>query len=214
MGIESILLLGATGRTGKLALRYALSAGLAVTALARHPEKLAGFGNDRLRVLKGTPEDRAALSGALEGVDAVVSVLSNSTKSSQPYFMRDSMQNCLELMAEKGLRRIVVVTALGAGDSFQYLPWLVQFMARHTKFKMIFNDHDEQERVVRRSKLDWTIVRPPRLNNRRKAKNLIISYKNKPRPANSLSRRQLAKFIIDILEEPEYFGKDPVVSEK
>ena len=61
--VKRILLLGATGRTGRLALEYALAQGLAVTALVRRPEAI-GVQSDRLTLIKGSPLNADDVQGS------------------------------------------------------------------------------------------------------------------------------------------------------
>jgi len=68
--------------------------------------------------------------------------------------------------------------------------------------------------VLRRSGLDWTAVRPVALSNGAKAKRLIVSYGNQPKPAMMISRRHVATFMLDVLDRREFFQKAPVISER
>ncbi len=129
--IKKILLFGATGRMGKLVLIEALEKGYEVVTLARTPDKITTT-SPRLIVIKGTPEKQSDVEGAMVGCDAVVSALNNSRASdlpwskiiNQPFFMRDSIQNVLQAMKKYNKKRIVIVSATGAGDSFPYVSWI------------------------------------------------------------------------------------------
>src|SRR5436309_1409850 len=68
-----LLLLGATGGTGRQLLSQALEAGHEVTALARSPEKLNA--QEHLLIQRGDATDPQALDGAVAGQDAVLSAL-------------------------------------------------------------------------------------------------------------------------------------------
>src|SRR5216683_914163 len=70
----NLVVLGATGRTGRLVVEQALAAGHTVTALVRSPEKLP-TGSPNLRVVTGQATDTSAVSRALEGADAVIRLL-------------------------------------------------------------------------------------------------------------------------------------------
>ncbi len=83
----NLVVLGATGRTGRLVVEQALAAGHTVTALVRSPQKLTTR-NPNLRVVAGEATDAAAVSRALDGADAVISTLGGAgsviTKGRQP----------------------------------------------------------------------------------------------------------------------------------
>ena len=68
-----ILILGATGPTGRLIVAQALARGYDVTALVRSPEKLSDLQGAKLIV--GDARDESTLRQALEGRDAVISAL-------------------------------------------------------------------------------------------------------------------------------------------
>jgi uncharacterized protein len=68
-----IVLIGATGNVGSRILREALERGHAVTAIARHLEKLEAHPN--LRAVRGDIADEAGLTPLLAGHDAIVSAL-------------------------------------------------------------------------------------------------------------------------------------------
>src|SRR5260370_38195694 len=70
----NLVVLGATGRTGRLVVEQALAAVHTVTALVRSPQKLTAA-NPNLRVVRGEATDQSALARALHGADAVISTL-------------------------------------------------------------------------------------------------------------------------------------------
>ncbi|CAA9303145.1 MAG: hypothetical protein AVDCRST_MAG11-975, partial [uncultured Gemmatimonadaceae bacterium] len=58
---RTVAVLGATGRTGRRAVEYALADGLAVRALARTPADLADLAHPRLAVAQGDATDAGAV---------------------------------------------------------------------------------------------------------------------------------------------------------
>src|SRR5436190_1917482 len=69
-----LLVLGATGGTGKAVIRQAIERGHAITAFARSPQKLGSL-IDRVTVRQGDPRRVAELQRVLPGHDAVLSAL-------------------------------------------------------------------------------------------------------------------------------------------
>ncbi len=218
--MKRILLYGATGRTGGLILAYALQKGYAVTALVRNPEKLT-VQSDRLTVVRGLPTRLEDVRRAMPGCDAVLSTLSALSESEAfsfkkipaPHTLETTMRNTLAVMGELGIRRVVTLSSIGAGDSLPYAPWYMRGMIKLTNFKITFADHDGQETLLRQSKLDWTIARPVALNDNEELGKLVVSYGATPSPFK-MSRRQLAKFMVDCLESDDLVGKAPLLSEK
>ncbi len=217
--MKNVLLLGASGRTGKQILRYALSKGYHVTALVRDPGKL-GLESENLTMIQGTPTEMIDIRKAIQGCDTVVSALNNPRKSdglwakviNPPTLMTDCMRNIITVMKEKGIKRIVVETAAGAGDSYNTMPLIMKWMIRYTNLKIVYADHDGQENLLINSDLDWTIVRPVGLNN--KEEEMDVAVGDKDNHSAFISRKAVARFMVDCLETAEYLKKAPIISQK
>jgi uncharacterized protein YbjT (DUF2867 family) len=218
---KRILLLGATGRTGRLVLEYALAQGLEVTALVRRPAAIS-VRSDKLTLIEGAPMNADDVRKALVGCDAVVSTLNNNRTSDNPWakrlspslFMTHSIRTCLAVMKEQGMRRIVVLSSVGANDSFDDAVFFMRWLIRNTNLQYTFQDHDAQESELRRSGVDWTTVRAALLRNGTKPKSLVVSHYNEPKPAMMISRRHAARYLIDCLGDKSTFRKAPTISER
>ena len=116
-------------------------------------------------------------------------------------------------MNEYGLQRIMILSSIGAGNSYRYAPWFMKLMFKITNFKIVFADHNAQENLLQSSGLNWTIARPVALNNDETMRTLMITYDEMPRPFR-MSRKQLAKFFIDNLYTLNYYHKAPTLYEK
>lgn len=218
--MKRILLYGATGRTGGLVLDYALKQGYAVTALVRSPTKLA-LKNDNLTVIQGLPTSITDVRKAMRGCDAVISTLSalsdtdafSLKKIAASHTMETAMRHTITCMKEYGLKKIVTLSSIGAGDSWPYAPWYMRLMIKLTNFKITFADHAGQESLLMQSNLDWVIARPVSLNDNETMKQLQVSYNKTPSPF-SISRKQLAQFMVTCLETSDFVHKAPLLSEK
>lgn len=216
-----LLVLGATGRTGRWILEYALDAGHDVVALVRSPHKIVAPSR-KLRVVRGTPENANDVLAALNDREAVVSTLNNNRTSdlpwarpvSPPMLMTRSIANAVDAMRATGARRIVVLSAVGVGDSFAYAPAITRLLIRRTNLRIVFEDHAAQEAVLRESGLDWTCVRPAILTNARSLGKIVVSYGGQPKAGMTMGRAHVARFMVDILDEPAFFGKAPVISDR
>lgn len=213
-----ILLLGSTGRTGKYVLNFSLFMGHQVTALVGNPARIERYSPD-LRILAGSPAEKSDISAAMNGCDAVIVTLNNLNSANSahvqvPFFIANSVRNCLEVMAERGTRRIAVMSMLGVGDSLEYAPAAIRGMKDHGEFKTLFADHEATDILLTESSLDWTEVRPAALCDNGPLKNLLVTYAGTPRPAPTISRRHVAKFLVECLEDKRYFKQNPIISER
>jgi len=217
---KKILILGATGRTGILAVKYALENGYSVNALVRNPNKIE-IQSNKLKIIKGTPTNIEDLRTAMEGCNYVISLLSplpesdsfSLKKITPPHFLEKSMQNVITVMKEKGIKRILTLSSIGVGDSHKYAPWFMRIMIKITNFRIVFDDHNKQETLIKNSNLEWTIARPVALNNNLETGTLCINFNKTPKPFK-MSRKQLAMFFIDNLGKNEFIHKTPILSEK
>ena len=145
----NLLVLGATGRTGRLVIEQALAAGHTVTALVRSPEKLTTR-NSNLRVVAGAVTDTAALARALEGADALISTLGGSGS-----VIADSTPAIVAAAHKAGVGRIVVLSSwVVERDRMDAATRLLTGIAMGSLIK----DKNAGEKVLRQSDLDWTIV--------------------------------------------------------
>jgi putative NADH-flavin reductase len=218
--MKRILLYGATGRTGRLIAEYALQQGYALTVLVRHPEQLT-VASPHITVIQGSPTNLAAVRRAMAGCEAVLSALSALSEAESfsrkklvpPHTLATTMRHTIQVMGEQGVRRIVTLSSIGAGDSWPYAPWYMRLMIRLTNFKLVFADHNQQETLLRQSNLEWVIVRPVALNNRAPRQELVVCYKQTPSPF-ALSRQQLAKFMVEALVSNTFLQKALLLAEK
>lgn len=151
-----LFVVGSTGRTGSLVVQQALARGHEVTAFSRRPEALR-LSDPRLRVARGDgllPEDLALVAGH----DAVLSIVA-APDLKQTTVAEDVTRNLVRAMNDNGVGRIVVTSshALVATK-----PKLAVAFARMI-FRHAYADARNMEAVLRRSPLDWRIVRANRL---------------------------------------------------
>jgi uncharacterized protein YbjT (DUF2867 family) len=216
--MKRILVFGATGRTGGLAVDYALSPskGLEVVALVRDAKKLAP--RPGLTIVEGTPANLSDVQRAIPGCEAVLSFLSPSkgdnifsSRAVAPNLLTLVATNAVTAMKTHGVKRIVVLSALGVGDSAPLLPAAAQWFVGKTNLKQIFADHANEEAMLEAADVDWTSVRAALLIGN-KLTRTRISIDGKPKPNNTISRRTTATFMIDCLLHPEFYRRALVAS--
>ncbi|HEX7264834.1 MAG TPA: NAD(P)-binding oxidoreductase [Candidatus Dormibacteraeota bacterium] len=152
----NLVILGATGRTGRLVVEQALAAGHNVTALVRSPERLA-MSNSNLRVVAGRATDASDVARAMAGADAVISTLGGSGS-----VIADSTRAIVDAAHKTGVKRVVVLSSfLVERDRMGALSRLITGVVRASMIK----DKEEGEQLLRQSDLDWTIGYPSRLTD-------------------------------------------------
>lgn len=201
-----LLIVGATGGTGRALVEQALERGHAVTALVRNPMRL-GLSHDRLTVVVGDVMVPGSLDPAVRGQDAVLSALGHKRWFHPTSILSAGTQHLVDAMRRHGVRRLVVETALGVGETWWQMGLYYTLFVRVFILPFYFFDKRRQEAVVRRSDLEWTLVRPGALNNGPRRGR----FRQGPRVGHWLwtvviSRADVAAFMLDQLTDPRYIG--------
>jgi putative NADH-flavin reductase len=156
-----LLIFGATGPTGREIVAQALEQMHDVTVFARKPESLPAG----VRAVQGDAmREPQAIAEALQGQDAVVSALGTGKVLLPNRLQERSLGNIVPAMERAGVKRFVVMSAFGVGDTLRDAS-LVQRLIYATLLSAVFADKARGEATVRASALDWTIVYPTVLTN-------------------------------------------------
>ena len=207
---ERLLIVGATGGTGRQLVARALERGHAVTALVRDPAKL-GAEHPRLTVIRGDVLDPDSVESAVRGQDAVLSALGHRRYFYPSRILSAGTGNILRAMEVHGVRRFVGVTSLGIGDSAGRLGLTYTLFTLPVVLPFYFWDKARQERAIARSGAEWVIVRPGALTNApgrgRTRHGGVGSFLLTVR----IARADVADFMLDQLTSDEYLRAAPGV---
>ena len=202
-----VLVFGATGATGRHTVAQAIGAGHQVTAFARDPSASIGGA----RMVYGDATDPAAVAAALEGQQAVVSTIGLRNTLRSGGLIERSFRAIVPAMEQAGVRRLVLMSALGVGETRSQAPWLPQFLYR-VLLDEIFGDKASGERIVQSSTLDWTIVYPPLLTNGPLTKTYRVGETLALSGMPKIARADVAHFMVLALAAHHWIGKRVIVS--
>ena len=151
-----LLVLGAGGKTGMAVVTQALARGLEVTALLHTwVEMPAG-----VNVIEGDALDQATIDRAVAGQDAVIDTIGGATPYKETSLEADTARILIGSMQRLNIRRLIVVSALGVGDSRNNTSFVYDHLLLPTLLRGSTPDKAHMEREVAASHLDYTIVRP------------------------------------------------------
>lgn len=151
-----LIIFGATGTVGRHLVDQALAQGHDVTAFARRPSALE-LAHENLTLRTGDVLDPDIVADAVEGHDAVLVAIGAGRKGT----VRSSgTKNIVDAMARHGIRRLVCMSTLGAGDSYAALNFLWKRIMFGLLLRKAFADHQAQEAAIEKSDLDWVLIRP------------------------------------------------------
>ena len=207
-----LLIVGATGGTGRELVARALEREFEVTALVRNRSRLR-LEHARLTVVQGDVLDPKSLETAMRGQEAVLSALGHKRFFYPTRILSDGTKNVLRAMESHAVKRLVCVTSLGIGDSAGRLGLLYTLFVIPAILPFYFWDKARQERIIARSNLDWVIVRPGALTNGAKRGGL----RHGTRTGSYLwsvrvSRADVAEFLLDQLESNTYVRSAPGIA--
>ncbi|GIO39628.1 hypothetical protein J41TS12_44890 [Paenibacillus antibioticophila] len=156
-----------------------------------------------LRIVKGDVFDSGTFHPVMEGKDAVVSALGVQQRKPTTVYSQGT-RNIMEGMSKYGVKRLICVSssALELPPQTPFLSrfFLEQFLKR--LLKNLYADMERMEHAVRRSDLDWSVIRPPRLTNGPVTHNYRISVNEpmvKPKMIRGVSRADVADCIVSQL---------------
>lgn len=199
-----LAIFGATGKTGIEIVKQALDQGHAVTAFVRDPSRLA-IEDERLTILVGDAFDPASVAKALQRQDAVICALGAGSELKKTTVRTTGTINIISGMQKNDVKRLLVVTAMGVGESWDTLSLINKFFFA-TLLKSSRDDHETQEAAVKESELDWTIIRPSGLTDTPRTGVYEVG-ENIPAVTSKISRADIADLILNELEQNELIGK-------
>jgi uncharacterized protein YbjT (DUF2867 family) len=219
-----LTIIAPTGGVGRQLLAQALDAGHDVTAVARNPAKLPpgvlATMNARIVTSDLAAPDPQVLETAIAGADAVLSAL-GPHNNSDAGIAAPGTRAIITAMRAAGVRRIVAISASpvsttpspGRPDPPRHDPG-DGFFIRHlgvriakTLFGNVYDDLARMEDIMRESDLDWTILRPPQLTGKPLTGRYRTAYGRNLRRGRSVSRADVAHFMLAALDQPETIGQ-------
>jgi putative NADH-flavin reductase len=195
----SIAVIGATGRTGRIVVDQALTAGHQVTAIARWPAALSGV-HPRLTPVSADVQTPGSLHGMLDDHDVVVSALGAAGRGPTTVYSAGTGEI---ISAMKPGERLIVISSAGlgtpadAGAATRLLARGLHHLMRHT-----YADMTRMEELLAGSDLAWTAVRPTRLTDRPAGGRPRTSIGATGRVGAQTSRADLAAVILDLIDDP------------
>ncbi len=208
---KPLAVFGATRGIGRRLTEQALAAGHRVTVLVRDPTKF-DLEHDNLAVVEGNVLDPDAVRLTIRGADSVIVAL-GAKALSRSRIRSEGTQVVVDAMKEAGVRRLLCVSVMGAGDSMEGLPWHLRYLLFPLYLRQPLIDHEAQEAIVKGSGLDWTLVRPPFLTDGPATGEYEHGFvQNRPGLSLDISRADVADFMLRHVDSVAYLGRTPGIS--
>ncbi len=200
-----LLVLGATGGTGQEIVRQAIERGHSVTAFVRSLDRLKPF-KDRITIKQGDLLNSAELEQAIRGHDAVLSAFGPRvpiSKADANLLQRFAVA-LTSAMPQAGVRRVIAESV-----AFLFKDAIIPpaYLLGRLLFPSVVADSSAMEELLRKSGLDWTIVRPPELKDKPYTGKYRTREEHLPLFGFSISRANVADFMLKAVENRSSIGK-------
>ena len=216
---QKVLVVGATGGTGRAAVEALLAQGHRVTAFSRHAESME-IDSERVTLVNGDATDFDDVERAVAGHDAVIVTLGITENPMRvrlfgaartPNDVRSAgTRNVVAAMRKHGVRRLVVQSSYGVGETRGSLRW-IERMFFGLLLKPQIADTEAQELVVRESGVDWVLAQPVHLTDDDLDQMPFASPEGQVHEWK-ISRKGVARFLALATERPEYVGQSVALS--
>jgi len=209
-----LTIFGGTGEAGRQLIEQALAKGNEVVLFARNPSKLTTH-HEHLTIIQGELHDPANIERAVNGADAVISLLGprpgDDLNSKQLTY---GTQNIVAAMNKFRVSRLIVVAtpSASAPDDLPDFRFKALVSIIKTAMRPAYEEIVNVAQIVRDFGLAWTIVRVSILNNNPKSGKVRVGFLGRGEVGVQLSRADMAGFILDELNNGKYIKQMPAIS--
>lgn len=196
-----VLVFGASGKTGKEVTRLLRLRGLPVTAAVRATSDHVPLAELGARIVVADAVDAGAVAAACaaDHYQAVISLIGGLRADPHPDFLGN--RHVIDAAKSAGIRRLILVTTIGAGDSLKATNLLTRLVLRPVlPLRTMAEEH------LKASGLDYTIVRPGGLRPAGRTATGTACLTEDRRAFGYISRADLAGLIVAALADDRTIG--------
>ena len=206
-----VLVIASSRRIRRQLIEQAHVEGHEVTALEG---KLPRFRwrRPKYRVVEGDVLKERSLAPAVAGQDAVLCWLTQKATRQPTTYLWEGTANLIRTMERQGVRRLICISACGAGDSRGHCGFFYDKIIQPLFLKQVFEDRDRQEELIRGTQLDWVIVRPARLSNGKSRGQYMVLTDLRNFRARRIALVDAVEFALKQLSNNFYIFQAPVVT--
>ena len=209
-----IAIFGSTGFLGKVLLKKALDMGYQVKTLVRNPEKLGEFKNS-VEFIQGNIFNANDIEATVSETEAVISTVGPPNRNTgNPETYKKAMEDLVAVVEKAHIMRLIHVGGavhLGGENENWTLSRKLLRLFLNTLAKPVLVAKQLEWEVLKKSKLEWTLVRPPRIaKGKSQGKRLIADEKNLA--SLQVNVEDLSIFILEQINSDTWKRKAPLVS--
>lgn len=190
---EKLLIIGATGSIGRVAVPYLLEhSNFILTLFARHADGIEITDPSRERVIAGNVFDAGELDAAVRGQDAVFVALSGNLKK--------MAQDIVAAMDREGVKRLIFITSMGILNEIP--SWGAE---GNLEYNPVLQDYRDASDVIEASDLNYTILRPGWYNNG--PVDYEVTQKGQPFGGHDVSRLSIADLVMRLVSDDSLYSR-------
>ena len=163
------------------------------------------FQPDGARVVVGDATKPDDVREAMKGVEAVIDTIGGTTPYKTTTLETTAVRNIIAAMRSEGARRLVVVSAMGVGESRAQSPAWYRYLLLPTFLRGSTKDKTAMEQEVAASGLDYVIARPPILKDGPPTGSVKVIGSGAT--GHQITRADLADFLVDQLESSDHLNR-------
>lgn len=206
-----VLVAGGTRGVGKWVVERLLSLDVACRVMTRSRAGAAGLGE--ADIFEGTALDIGDCAHAVEGCNAIICTIGErSIPKDRPIVDGQGVFNLADAAIAAGIGRFILVSTLGAGDSWPLMPFPLRWYIRLRGIYPLFQEKTRAEAYLIDGGLDWTILRPGGLINSKMRSEPLLTTGG--RAGGSTRRQTVADLAVRCLQSPNSIGQTITVLER
>jgi len=191
----NITIVGASAGLGLETVKRGLNRNHSITTLSRSEIDLEE--KKSLNMILGDATNKADLLNSIQNAEALIITLGTGKNMKATTLFSDFAKLIVEINKENKIDfPVIFVTGFGAGESKNYVSWLVKMFLKYL-LKDVYADKTKMEEIITNSDLNWTVVRPGRLLDKELTEKYRIENKlYKGINIGGINRTDVAYFLI------------------
>ena len=196
-----VVVAGATGRAGRLIVKELISRKFTVRAMIVppfDPPQPEGFSVPGIEIVEGSLESKESLEKVMGGADYLISAIGSTKYFNKKEFEKIDVtgnHNLAMAAKAKGVKQIVVISSIGAGNSRDAMTCIWRMM-----MGQVIKAKTKMEEALISTGIDYTFVRPGGYTEKELSGKIAIGEGGK---FTGLVRRdQVATVCVDAIEKP------------
>lgn len=208
---STITVIGGTGKAGKYVVNQLIQRGFRLKLLLRNPEKFL-IKSPQIEIIQGDVKDYDTVLSVIKETDAVISALGLGQPASETSIFSQATTNIIQAMNACNIQRYVVLTGVNVNTSFDKKSPKTQFATdwMYTNYPNSTADKQKEYEILLASKVDWTLVRLPLIEQTDEVSSVQISLEDCV--GDKISATNLANFLISQIADTQYINQAPFLS--